>query len=103
MASLERRTLLNYKDLKIPLPDPSDLIVMKAVANRGVDQGDIERLLTYNKVNVVHIQKWVKEYSRLMQNREIVDALDNTLRKMGLLKKQIKPNSTSKKKRGRHA
>lgn len=57
----------------IPLPTPEDLIVMKAVANRPRDLGDIEGILDANpKLDLRRVRRWVREFSSALESPEIL-------------------------------
>lgn len=71
--SLKRKTLHKMGSLEVPLPTPEDLIIMKMVAHRPQDMIDVKTILqTYPKLNHKRIQKWVKEFSRALENPQIL-------------------------------
>ncbi|OGW57267.1 MAG: hypothetical protein A2Y48_08420 [Nitrospirae bacterium RIFCSPLOW2_12_42_9] len=66
--------------VKIPLPPPEDLIIMKAVARRPRDIVDIESIMDANpNLNVGRIKMWVREFSSVLEMPEILTDLEAIL------------------------
>ncbi|MBI2346543.1 MAG: nucleotidyltransferase [Deltaproteobacteria bacterium] len=66
--------------LKIPLPTPEDLIIMKATAHRDVDLKDIEGLIAaHPDLDRRRIRRWVKEFARVLEMPEIFDDVNRLL------------------------
>ncbi|MBI3995338.1 MAG: nucleotidyltransferase [Nitrospirae bacterium] len=66
--------------VNIPLPTPEDLVVMKAVANRPRDLGDIEGILDANpKLDLRRVRRWVREFSSALESPEILRNLNAIL------------------------
>ncbi len=64
----------------LPLPSPEDLIIMKAIAPRARDQGDIEALLDAQpKLDLRRIRRWVRELSRAMDKPDVARELERIL------------------------
>jgi len=60
--------------LKIHLPTPEDLIIMKAVAHRPKDLLDIQGLiLSHPDLDRGHIQGWVTQFAELLEMPELWD------------------------------
>ena len=77
--SIRRKTFHTLGTLTIPLPTPEDLIIMKMVAHRPQDMIDVETILrAYPKLDRKRIQKWVKDFSEVLENPDIL----NDLKKM---------------------
>ncbi len=77
--SIRRKTFHTLETLTIPLPTPEDLIIMKMVAHRPQDMIDVETILqAYPKLDRKRIQKWVKDFSEVLENPDIL----NDLKKM---------------------
>ena len=64
----------------LPLPTPEDLVVMKAVAHRARDLGDIEGIVaTHARMNTAYIRRLVRNFAELLEAPEIVDDLERAL------------------------
>jgi hypothetical protein len=71
---------LNIKKIRLPLPTPDDLIIMKAIAHRPRDLADIGSILdVHPKLNLRRVRRWVKEFSEAIEMPEILDDLENIL------------------------
>jgi hypothetical protein len=69
-------------DLSVPLPTPENLVVMKAVAGRPRDLVDIEGLFeVHPDLDVESVRRQVAEFSRILELPEMLDALDDLLRR----------------------
>jgi predicted nucleotidyltransferase len=78
--AITRAVWLNIKKIRLPLPTPEDLIIMKAIAHRPRDLADIESVLdVHTKLNLRRIRKWVKEFSSAIELPEILNDLENIL------------------------
>ena len=79
--SLQRKTFHKLGSLKIPLPTPEDLIVMKMVAHRPQDMIDVKTILqSYPKLDRQRIRRWVKEFSNALENPEILSDLKKMMK-----------------------
>lgn len=79
--TLKRKSFHKLGELRIPLPTPEDLIVMKMVAHRPQDMIDVKSILqTYPKLDRQRIQKWVKEFSRALGNPAILSDLKRIMK-----------------------
>lgn len=80
--SIERSVWIDVGGLSIPLPTPEDLIIMKAVAHRERDLLDIESILdAHPNLDFKRIRKWVSEFSRALEMPEILNDLENILKR----------------------
>lgn len=80
--SVSRRKFVKLGKLKLPLPTPEDLIIMKAVAHRPKDLIDIEMILAaHPKLDKKRIKKWVHEFAEVLENPEIDKDLTLLLKK----------------------
>jgi hypothetical protein len=66
--------------LAVPVPTCEDLIVMKAVANRPIDNSDVDSLLScVAKLDYAYIRKHVAAFAQLLDTPEIYEDLDRRL------------------------
>ena len=71
---------VNIKGIRLPLPTPEDLIIMKAVAHRPRDLADIESIMdAHPKLNLRKIRRWVKEFSTAIEMPDILNDLEKIL------------------------
>jgi predicted nucleotidyltransferase len=71
---------LDIKKIRLPLPTPEDLIIMKAIAHRPRDVADIESILDAQpKLDLRRVRRWVKEFSKAVGMPEILKDLENVL------------------------
>ena len=71
---------VNIKGVRIPLPTPEDLIIMKAIADRPRDLADIESIMdAHPKLNWRKIRRWVKEFSTVLEMPNILNDLEKIL------------------------
>ncbi len=71
---------VKLKNLRLPLPTPEDLIIMKAVARRPRDIADIESILeAHPKLDLRRVRRWVKEFSKAVGMPEILEDLEKML------------------------
>jgi len=63
--------------VRVPLPLPEDLIVMKAVAHRPRDLADLEAILAaHPKLNLRRVRRWVREFASVLSMPEILTDLE---------------------------
>ncbi len=73
---------IEIEGVKVPLPRAEDLIIMKAVAHRERDLFDIESILdAHPDLDFKRIRKWVNEFSRALEMPEILNDLENILKR----------------------
>jgi hypothetical protein len=78
--AITRAVWLEVEKIRIPLPTPEDLIIMKAFAHRPRDLADIESILdVHPKLNLGRVRRWVKEFSKAIELPEILNDLENIL------------------------
>lgn len=66
--------------LKIHLPTPEDLIIMKAIAHRPKDLLDIQGIIQrHPQLDRERIQDWVKQFAELLERPELWDDLADWL------------------------
>ncbi len=70
--------------LRLRLPTPEDLIILKAVAHRPKDLLDIEALLTNQTfLDKEYIRTWVKQFADALEMPELWDDLPAHLKQPG--------------------
>jgi len=96
--AIARAQSIDVSGIRIPLPTPEDLIIMKAVANRARDVADIEGLLdAHPKLNLRRIRRWLREFSSALDEPAILENFEDILvRAKG---KKKKPKMDRKKSR----
>lgn len=78
---IARATQVSISNFKVSLPIPEDLIIMKSLAMRPRDIGDIEGLLdAHPKLNLKHIRFWVREFAAALENPDMLIQLENLLK-----------------------
>lgn len=74
VEAVERSTVYQVGPLAIRLPTPEDLIILKAVAHRPKDLLDIQALVeSHPDLDRKRIERWVREFARLLAMPEIWD------------------------------
>lgn len=95
--AVRRAVLTEVGAIRIPLPIPEDLIVMKAVAHRSRDMMDIESILS---AHALIDEKWVtstlREFAEALDTPEIVTDFVKLLRQRARMK--VKSPTKAKKK-----
>jgi Nucleotidyl transferase AbiEii toxin, Type IV TA system len=80
LEMIERAQMLEAGGVRVKVPTPEDLIVMKAVAQRAKDLGDIEALLGVHKnLDVDRIRHWAGEFAAALESPGILDNLERML------------------------
>lgn len=78
--AVARCTWVELSGVRLPLPLPEDLIVMKAVAHRPQDLADIEAILAaHPKINARRVKRWVREFAAALEIPEILTDLEALL------------------------
>lgn len=68
--------------IRIPLPRPEDLVVMKAIAHRPRDAADIEALLdAHEDLDMTRIVRIVDEFASVLEAPELLTDLERILRR----------------------
>ncbi|MBV9927826.1 MAG: nucleotidyl transferase AbiEii/AbiGii toxin family protein [Acidobacteria bacterium] len=77
---IERAQMLEAGGVRVKVPTPEDLIVMKAVARRSKDLDDIEALLrAHQALDLDRVRYWVGEFAAALETPEILDGLERLL------------------------
>jgi predicted nucleotidyltransferase len=81
---IERSYTIQAGDLQLPMPTIEDLIILKAVAHRGVDLVDIETLAdVHPKVDRKRIEAVVGEFAQALEMPEILTDVRSILDRKG--------------------
>jgi hypothetical protein len=79
--AIRRAVAKRIKGIRIYLPTPEDLIIMKAVAHRPRDLADIESILdAHPDLDLKRVRRWVREFARSLEMPEILDDLEKITR-----------------------
>jgi hypothetical protein len=83
MDALERATVVDFGGVTIRVATAEDLIVLKAVAWRDRDRGDIERLLLLHaaEVNLERVRALVGEFAAAIDEPERLREFDGLVRR----------------------
>jgi hypothetical protein len=79
---VERSEIQEFDDtLRVRLPTPEDLIIMKAIAHRPKDMEDIRILVNkYPILDLARIRRWVKDYAKTMEAPELWNDIKKILK-----------------------
>jgi hypothetical protein len=67
--------------LRLRLPTPEDLIIMKAIAHRPKDLEDIRTIADkYPNLDVKRIEKWVKAFGEVLETPELWNLINSLLK-----------------------
>jgi hypothetical protein len=79
---VEHSCMVSVLALKLRLPTPEDLIIMKSVTHRPKDMEDIKGIIeSQNHLDHRYIHKWAKEFAVAMDSPEILTDLLDLLKK----------------------
>ena len=82
VETVERSQEYQAGSLRIRLPTPEDLIILKAVAHRPKDMLDIEAVVAaQTNLDEVRIAYWVEQFPALLEMPELWTNLEKLLRK----------------------
>lgn len=81
MEIIKRSKVFSTGRLRINIPTPEDLIIMKAVSHRPKDIEDIRSIVDANpKLNIKRIHYWVTEFAKVLEMPEIWDDIEVILK-----------------------
>jgi hypothetical protein len=79
--AIARSTRLLVGGLLVPLPQPEDLVIMKAVAQRPRDFADIEGIVAATpSLDVNYILGWVRDFAEALETQELPSEIERLLR-----------------------
>lgn len=74
--SIRRAHVVSIEGTKVPIASPEDLIVMKILASRPRDLGDIEGILATNpKLDRRRVRRLVRQFSEVLEMPELNERL----------------------------
>jgi predicted nucleotidyltransferase len=77
---IERAQVVEVGGVKVNVPTPEDLIIMKAVAQRPKDLNDIEALLrAHADLDLERVVRWTREFATALETPEILAGLERLL------------------------
>lgn len=80
VETVERSQVYQAGSLRVRLPTPEDLIILKAVAHRPKDLLDIEALVTTRQdLDYERIKFWVQQFAELLEMPELWTDLERLL------------------------
>lgn len=72
---------VSVADLRVPLPRPEDLVIMKAVAHRPRDLADIEGLVAaVPSLDNKYILDWIRDFAEALETPELPAEIERLLR-----------------------
>jgi len=73
---VNRSKMFDLMGIKISLPQPEDLIILKAIAHRPIDLEDIRMIVkTYPKLDLKRIKHIVREFASVLEMPELLTDL----------------------------
>jgi predicted nucleotidyltransferase len=77
---VERSTAVEVGPIKLRLPTPEDLIILKAVAHRPKDIADIQAIAaSHPDLDKERIQYWVKQFGEALDTPDLWEMISNLL------------------------
>lgn len=81
--AIARAVRMDLGGLRLPLPTPEDLLVMKAVAHRPRDLLDAEAILeAHPRLDRRRVRSWVKRFAEVLEAPEILADLNDIFRRV---------------------
>ncbi len=64
---VERSNVIDVGVIKLRVPTPEDLIILKAVANRDKDRADIRAIAkSHQNIDKARIQYWIEQFGEAL-------------------------------------
>jgi predicted nucleotidyltransferase len=77
---IQRSRLVEVGSIRLRLPTPEDLIIMKAVAHRPKDLEDIQAVAaSHPKLDKKRIQYWVEQFSTALELPDLWTMIEKEL------------------------
>lgn len=79
--AIKRAKEVLMDDYPVKFASCEDVIIHKMFAGRAIDEEDVENILIKNKssLNLKYIRKWLLEFSRIAEQKEILGKFNNLL------------------------
>jgi hypothetical protein len=79
--ALAARENHEVEGLSLPLPQPEDLVIYKAVAHRPKDMEDMAQLLARHgsTMNLARIRDWVQQFAEALETPELLEDLESLI------------------------
>lgn len=78
---VERASIVDAGDIRVRVPAVEDLVIMKALARRPRDLGDIEGLLdAWPDLDLDRVRHWLREFGSILEMPEIQEDFERLLR-----------------------
>jgi hypothetical protein len=78
---VERASMITAGSIRVRVPSVEDLIIMKALARRQRDWGDIDGLLDVQPhIDFDRVRHWLREFASILEMPEIQDDFERVLR-----------------------
>jgi hypothetical protein len=72
IEAVERSAVQEIRSLRLRLPTPEDLIILKAVAHRAKDLADIEEVIVrQSPLDWARIEYWVSQFAEVLEWPEL--------------------------------
>ena len=77
---VERSRVVEVGTIRLRLPTPEDLIIMKAIAHRPKDLADIQAIAaSHPEINKERIRFWVEQFGEALDNPELWSGISQLL------------------------
>ena len=77
---VERSTVVEIGSIKLRLPAPEDLIILKAVARRPKDMGDIQAIAaSHPNLDKERIRYWCEQFGEVLEARDLWETISQLL------------------------
>lgn len=96
---IERAKRTDDESLRLVIPTPEDLIIMKAVAHRPKDAADIEAILNVHPdFDHKRVRNWLEQFVETLEMPELLDDFERLLQRVQSTNKGPASKSAAKKK-----
>lgn len=79
--AIKRTKKVIMDDYPVKFASCEDVIIHKMIAGRAIDNEDVKNILIKNKnsIDIEYIRKWLLEFSKISEQREILKKFDSLL------------------------
>ncbi len=77
--AIQRAEVIEVDGVSLPICTAEDLIIHKAISNRGQDWIDIEGVLIrqHGQINLAYIRNWLSQFAEALENPEILTRFEH--------------------------